>query len=381
MIRRVCLSALSLACAALLACDSANNPLAPSGTVLTITAVPTQISLTGEGSRITIIGVKPDGNPINPGTQVTLSTSLGVLRPANGSCSDSEVVGVVEADSRGRASLLLCGDGRSGEATVTANLTSAGGGGDGGGTGSAQVTVQIGQNDTSRPTLVINANPTVVPVGGCSRITLIGRSVDGSPVGAGQRIRLTANLGDILCPAVNNANCPANPPSRSCTEVFTDANGEAEVTFRAGDRSGDGQVTAILGTGEPGVVTIGVNAGVDRLLLNASPSVVDRDDGRIILEAIVTDALGIGLRNVAVQFESFYDPDGPNVGDDPILIGSLDPQSDLTDTNGIAMSVLTFTRAALNPVPAGGTWTISASARSEGVESSASIDIQVRAGD
>lgn len=313
MNRQTAFSALAFLSTLLLGCDSANNPLAPSGTVLTITAVPSQIPLSGEGSRVTVIGVKPDGNPINPGTQVTFIASLGVLRPVSGSCADSAVVDVVEADDRGRTSALLCGDGRSGEAMVTATLTSAGGGsgggeGGGGATGaSASVTVQIGETDASRPTLIISANPTVVPVGGCSRITLIGRAADGTPVPAGQRIRLTANLGSLICPAVSGDNCPGAAPASSCSEVFTDANGEAEVTFRAGDRADpSANVTAILGTAESVSATITIRDAPSDFSFQASPRRVTASAGAadITLTVEVLNAQGVPIGGVSVIFET-----------------------------------------------------------------------------
>jgi hypothetical protein len=88
-------------------CDKA-TPVAPSGTILTITANPSQISLTGK-STITVIGRKPDGQPLNPGTEVRLSVDKGTINPA-----------VVEVDSSGSGTATFRGDGRPGVAKVTA---------------------------------------------------------------------------------------------------------------------------------------------------------------------------------------------------------------------------------------------------------------------
>jgi hypothetical protein len=134
--------------------------VAPSGTILIATAAPSQISLTGQPARVTVTGTLPSGNSIRPGTQITLTASLGVLRPLGNGCSGTATVSIVEADDRGQAFAELCGDGRGGEATVTASLTNAGSGE--GAAGSATVNVQIGQTDASRPTLVVSANPTTV---------------------------------------------------------------------------------------------------------------------------------------------------------------------------------------------------------------------------
>lgn len=369
MSRPTAFSALAFLCALLLGCESAENPLAPSGTVLTITAVPSQIPLSGEGSRVTVIGVKPDGNPINPGTQITFIASLGVLRPAAGTCGDDAVVDVVEADDRGRASALLCGDGRSGEAMVTATLTSAGGGGGtgeggGGATGaSASVTVQVGQTETSRPTLVISANPSIVPVGGQSLITLIGRNSDGTPVASGSRIRLTADLGTLTCGS--GSQCPGES-SDPCNAVCTSANGDAEATFTAGDRSGAGQVTAILGTAEAMMVSIDINAALENLDLVADPNVIDRLEAGmpITLTATLTDPLGTPLSSVLVRFSS--------------QAGSLSASTDNSDSQGVAEVTLTVATSDVDEIPSNGTFRVTASATSEGEMRTATVDIRVR---
>jgi len=341
-------------------CDKAQNPLAPASTVLTLTAVPSQIAISGEGSRITVIGIKPDGNPVNPGTQITLTTNLGVLRPADGSCASAATVDIVAADSQGRAVAQLCGNGRTGDAEVTARLTNVSGGGEGG--MPATVTVSIGQTDTSQPNVIISANPSVIPVGGQSTITLIGRGADNTPVQAGSRIRLTVDLGTLRCTA--SFACPGES-TNPCNSVCTDAQGEAEATFIAGDRSGSGQVTAILGTSEPAMTTIDINAAIDSLTLNVNPSNVSRNDtgDQVELEAILIDALGTPLSGILVRFSSER--------------GSLDPLSATSNSQGIATSTLTVTRADVQTIPANGTFTVEASATSEGETRTDSREITV----
>lgn len=330
------------------ACDKAANPLAPSATVVTVTASPSQIALTGESSRITIIGIKPDGNPVNPGTQFTLTTTRGVLRPAGVACSSSTSVTLVEADGSGQARADLCGDGEVGDAEVTAALTNVSGGGD---TGSASTTVRIGESDTSQPSVVISANPSVIPVGGESVITLIGRSADGSAVGAGERIRLTADLGTLRCSSA--FSCPgesANP----CTAACTDSQGEAEAIFTAGDRSGSADITAILGTGAPESATVDINAALDALFLELSQTSIERQTAGVdvTLSAILTDALGTPLSGVRVRFSSQR--------------GTVDPITGVSNSDGIATSTMTVTASQVNDIPQNGQFSVTASATSEG---------------
>ncbi|HEV2845026.1 MAG TPA: hypothetical protein VG477_09290, partial [Thermoanaerobaculia bacterium] len=70
-------------------CDKA-SPVAPSGSILTISANPSQVGLNGR-STITVVGRKPDGNPLNPGTEIRLSSERGTI--------DS----IVTTDDQGRA--------------------------------------------------------------------------------------------------------------------------------------------------------------------------------------------------------------------------------------------------------------------------------------
>ncbi len=354
-------------CFGLLACDKAPNPVAPSGTIVTVTASPSKISLTGQASSVTVTGILPAGNPIRPGTQISLSSSLGVLRPAGSSCTGSATVSIVEADDRGQAVASLCGDGRGGEATVTASLTSAGSGE--GASGSATVTVQIGETDASRPTVLISANPTTIPVCGdstssceTSTITLLGRASDGTAVGAGQRIRLTTNLGTLTCAAPYRCAGESGSP---CNAVCTDSRGEAQATLLPDERGGTAEVSAILGTSETATVEITVNSILDSLTLTVNPPDVDRLDAgdTVTLRAILLDPLGVPLSNVLVRFDSEE--------------GTLNPPAESTNSSGIAESTLTVTRSQLANIPAGGSFTVSATATSEGQTRADSVEVTV----
>ena len=339
-------------CACALACDSA-NPVAPTGTVLSISANPSQIALNGQ-STITVTGFKPDANRLNPGTQIILSTSLGNLfHPTAG-----QQISIVEIDGSGQGLAILRGDGRAGSATVNATLSTSGGGGGGGGgdggssaptTGaSASVTVQIGQTDDSRPTVVIDANPTIIPTSGVSRINMLGRNSDNSPVGAGQRIRLTADLGTL----VRDGGRVGDPV---INEVLTDANGEASASFIAGDRAGTGEVSAILGTSEESTVSITIRSALASLDLDANPQTIQRlDAGETIeLQVVVNDAQGSPIPSVLIRFDT---------------LGSLSNNPVPTNSQGIAESTLTVRAIDVQAVPMNGTFTIRATGTSEGVE-------------
>ncbi len=70
MNRVLCLLLLAIVFVPAVGCDKV-NPTAPNGTILTMSANPAQISLNGT-STITVIGRKPNGSPLNRGTEVRL---------------------------------------------------------------------------------------------------------------------------------------------------------------------------------------------------------------------------------------------------------------------------------------------------------------------
>src|SRR5262245_1770318 len=152
-------------------CDSA-GPVAPEGSVLTISANPDRIS-SGGSSQITVTARKSNGFPVNPGTTVFLSTTRGLL-PASGITDDS---GVVRA--------TLQGNGEAGKATVKANAGAA---------EEAMIEVQIG---IAAGSIGLQASPTSITSGG-GRIDLVAvvRDEQGAPlIGAG--VNFTTQLGTL----------------------------------------------------------------------------------------------------------------------------------------------------------------------------------------
>lgn len=253
MKQRLCLLLVLLVC--VLGCDS-SNPVAPAGTVLTIVANPTQISLTGSAT-ITVTGFRPDGNPLNPGTQIILSLSgqstgggggggvttsaasdsLGVIQPT-----------IVEIGSDGRATATFTADGRPGTATVTATTTT--------GDASATVDVQIGETDATKPTLSITASPDAIDLGESSTISVLARQPDSTPLPQA-RVRLQTTLGTL-----------------DEETLTTDANGEASTTLRSGDQPGTATITGTVGTSDEVSVSVEIRPDAPTLFLAASPSTI-----------------------------------------------------------------------------------------------------------
>ncbi len=289
---------LSLLCllAPALGCDKA-SPVAPAGSILSLSANPSKIGLNGS-STITIVGRKPDGNPLNPGTEIRLSSDLGTLSPS-----------IVEVDSGGRATATLRGDGRSGPAKVTAATADA----------TVDTTIQIGETDTTRPTLLVSVNPSTVPVEDTATVTVIARNSDGSPVPAGQTVVLTTTLGRLR---------PDRPTTR--------ADGTATATLEAGSQAGTGTITAIVGASAAATATVTILEAATDISVQANPRSIPRSGGEVTLTAFVTNSQGQPLQGAPVTFEASH--------------GALEVTGVVfTDTSGVATNTLTVDD---NDVPA-----------------------------
>lgn len=311
-----------------LACDSA-IPTAPAGTILTISANPSQISLNGS-STITVVGRKPNGSPLNQGTEIFFSTDRGSISPT-----------VVLVDESGIARATLRGDGRAGSATVQARVsTSAGGGEGGGGTGTATVTVQIGVDPETRPELLISASPSTIFVQETSEITIIARNSDGSPVGAGETITLTTTLGRLN---------PSRPRTRS--------DGTAISILDAGTQPGAAQLTAILGASEPATTTVTIQDTVTTINVIPQPSSIPASGGTIRVEAFAFNSQDQPVPGRQVTFESTR--------------GDFDNAFPFTNTQGRATATLTVTETQLR-----NTQSFTITARIGSAEGRATVEVE-----
>lgn len=280
-----------------LACDSA-TPVAPAGTTLTLSAFPSQIALNGSAT-ITVVGRKPDGNPLNEGTEIRLSTSRGTIDP------------LVAVDKDGIARGTLRADGRTGTATVQATT--------GDGSVTASVDVQIGQSPDSQPELILSASPSSIPVQGTSQITVIARNPDGSAVSSGQTVILTTTLGTLN---------PDRPRTRS--------DGTAVSTLAGGDQSGTATITAVLGSSAPATTQVTIRDAATDMSLQASPQTIPDATTEIDLTAFVTNAQGQGLQGAPVTFQAER--------------GTLSETGvAFTNTNGVATNTLTVPEGRIAP--------------------------------
>jgi hypothetical protein len=215
---------LTMLVAATVACDKV--PLgAPSGSAITITAS-ARILATGETTEISAFVSESSGTPVQNGTSVRFTTTLGTVDP-------------VEALTRnGVATTTLHAGNVSGVAQVRA--TSGGGTGGTGTTATNLVEVQVGA--AAVDTITVTANPSVVSAnGGTVDVVANVFATGGRPL-SGIAVAFSANRGTL-----------------SSTTATTDASGQARVTLTTNadttinaSAGGKTSTTAATVTAQPG---------------------------------------------------------------------------------------------------------------------------------
>jgi hypothetical protein len=164
----------------------AANELAVNGSI-NITATVIEGASTGTGTTTTTTSV---GQPVHDGTQVTFTTTLGTIQPANAKTKNGQVT------------VQLVGDGRSGQAKVTAYSGAA----------TNNTTINVGAAAAAR--LVVTASPQSLPAtGGTS--TIAASVQDSAGLGlAGVSVSFSTTAGTL-----------------ASASVVTDATGSATTTL------------------------------------------------------------------------------------------------------------------------------------------------------
>lgn len=306
---------------AVVGCDKA-TPVAPSGSILVISANPTKIALNGT-STITVIGRKPDGQPLNPGTEIRLSATNG------------SIPSIVLTDSSGNATATYQSNGTPGTATITA-ATGTGGSSSGGtttsdgGTGStsgsltASVTIQVG---VSAKTIILQPTPTSIPsTGGRVQLLAIVRDANGQPQ-ANQGVNFSTDLGTL--------------DSRGAI-VMTDANGQAHDTLRVTAADLTNNATSIHVTAQTAGSDGGLVSGTATVTVQSTRPVAAFDfvKGSTDLEVVYTARVtGTGSFTYTWDFGDGSSATTQNprhtyasAGDYTVQLTVTDPNSGLTDS-------------------------------------------------
>ncbi len=202
------------------ACDKA-TPVAPSGAVLTLSASPAEIAANGT-STITVRARRENGTPVNPGTQVLLSTTLGQLSATT-----------VETDDAGVATAILTGGGRPGEAKLIARS---------GPSESNEVTVQVGRLAAA---VSLQATPSSIPeTGGTITLLALVRDSQGQPV-SGVPVNFQTDIGTLASGGAfrntDNQGQRSDTLTVSSSDLLAFAGDQFEVTVQASGSGGSTQ--------------------------------------------------------------------------------------------------------------------------------------------
>lgn len=168
-------------------------------------------------------------------------------------------------------------------------------------------------------TITLTASTTALSANGTTSIIAQVLEASGTPPHSGTHITFTTTLGRI-------------EPS----EIATDINGRAIVTFLAGSANGTATIVAISGgatTGTDGAIKIAVGAAaVARVSVSANPTAVSSAGGTTTITASVLDVNSNALIGAPVTFTT--------------TAGSLSSALVATDTSGVAATTLTTSAAA-----------------------------------
>jgi len=225
-------------------CDEA-SPVAPPGTMLSISVTPSQIGANGTAT-VQVTALKANGTPVNPGTEVRLDTTLGTIDP------------IVEVDDGGVATAALRGDGRVGMATVTARAGNA---------EPATVEVAIGEFANN---ITLQATPSQVGPGGSVSLLATVRDDEARPL-PGAAVNFQTQVGTLDSRGAlrtTNANGQVTDTLRvSAEDVEASPTPSFMVTAIVGTEGGTAEDTATIQiiTLEPRIRFFPTSAGANRV--------------------------------------------------------------------------------------------------------------------
>jgi PKD repeat protein len=210
--------------------------LAPSGSVITLTAAATALPLNGSTDILAQV-LESAGTPPQDGTLITFTTTLGSFQPP-------------EAETRGgRVTVKFLAGSQNGTATIVASS--------GGASASGNNALRIAIGAAAVGHVLIDANPgTVSANGGTSTITSVVFDINGNPLG-GVQVAFSTDAGSIS-PAVVSADANGQAQATLTT------NRTAKVTATAGNPATGGGTGTGTGTTTPtsaqtATVTVTVN--------------------------------------------------------------------------------------------------------------------------
>ena len=259
------------------ACDKVPL-LAPTGSSISLAANATNVP-TGGTVGLTAFVTESSGTPVQNGTAVRFTTTLGTVTPADALTTNGIAVATFQAGSA------------SGVAEVHA-ISGGAGGTSGTGTGATtNNVVKITIGAAAANTISLTANPaSVSPNGGSTQIVATVLDTGGGSL-AGIPVSFTSDQG-----SVNPSVAVTDSTGQATTTLFTSV--DATVTATAGTKTGTVKVTA---RAAPGVtITCAPASGTGTNCANVQAS-ASNNTGTVVFT--VTKGTGTSsLRDVALDF-------------------------------------------------------------------------------
>jgi hypothetical protein len=281
------------------------NPVAPSGSTLTLHVNPTIIPSPRGSATATATLIRPNGTPDN-GAQVQFTTTLGTFNPASATTK-----------SDGNAVSTLTGNGTPGTAKVTAFS---------GGVMSTELDVTIGSLGAS---ITLQASPSTLPAtlpANGAKVTLFAvvRDATGLPA-VGDQVNFTTTVGTLR----NNGLIPTDA-NGTATDVLTvkstDLTSQTSIMVGADTANAMGAIQSATAT-----IAILTNAAAT-IVVSGSPTTLPEKGGTVALSALVRDSIGNPVANVGVSFSTTLGT---------LSNGSAQGAIQTTDANGNATDTLT----------------------------------------
>ena len=287
---------LTALCAAMVsgACDRAQL-LAPSSSTITVNAASRVLPI-GGSTEVQAFVAESSGSPVQNGTTVRFSTSLGTVTPVEAQTRNGVAVTTFTATASGTAEVRAT-SGPAGAGTGTGTGT-----GNGAATSSNVVTIAVGTAALGAGTVALRATPASVPsTGGTVELaaTVIaegGRLLSGIPV------VFSATRGTL-----------------GATTATTNENGEARTTLTTSETS---EVTARVGA-VTGTFTVNVRTGPSVTLecaVGATAGCSNVGIGQLVTFTATRAATGSTLTSARLEFG-----DG-----DSVTLGSLSTAATVT---------------------------------------------------
>ncbi len=270
-------------------CDKA-TPVAPVGATITLSVNPARIEPSGEAT-VTALVRRSEGSPVNPGTEVNFTATLGELDPPTAA-----------TDERGIAETVLKGKNEVGMATISASSGAA--------DATATVEVQIGALPFD---IILAATPQNIPAqlpqGGVEIQLLATVTDDEGRLLNEVAVNFSAEIGNLTsegAPVLTNTPCPADRNGN----VTPAQEGVACDLLRVRQGVLDSvdavffMVEACAGSDLEVIANaeIGITGLVSFISLQATPSSVPETGGTLTLLALVEDDNGEPLEGVGVNF-------------------------------------------------------------------------------